>query len=75
MTDHFSPEQIDLAFRRLHDACQRFPVLVDCLDQASKAYRDEGHMDWFTVILDVMFAMDLHDAGLAPDWFVEGGHP
>jgi hypothetical protein len=69
MNEHFSPEQIDLAFRRLDDACHRFPVLIDCLDQASKAYRQDGHLDWFTVILDVMFAMDLHDAGLAPDWF------
>ncbi|MGR3611036.1 MAG: hypothetical protein ACU0BN_19575 [Sulfitobacter sp.] len=70
-----SPEHIEQAFHRLSEACESLPVLIDCLDQAKKHYSEQGHSDpWFSVVLDVMFAMDMHDAGNAPDWFVERCH-
>lgn len=75
MTSSITPEYVDQAFHRLSEACESLPVLVDCLDQAKKYYGEKGHLaDWFSVVLDVMFAMDMHDAGLAPDWFVERCH-
>lgn len=70
MSTLITPAHIDQAFRRLSEACEALPVLVDCLDQAKKYYSEQGHPDpWFSVVLDVMFAIDMHDAGEAPDWF------
>lgn len=62
--------EIDRLFLMLKEACDRMPILTLALDDAMKFYADSGR-DFFGSVLDVMLAMDLHDAGQAPDWFVE----
>ena len=62
--------EIDRLFLMLKESCDRMPHLTLILDEAMKFYLDSGR-EWVTAVLDVMLAMELHDSGQAPDWFIE----
>ena len=64
--------------RRLFDAYidprHEFWGLVNVLSSVQKSYASSD--DWKQIVIDVMQAMELHDAGQFPDeWFdeIEGG--
>lgn len=73
MSDHADRRELRRLFDAYTDTRHEFWGLVNTLSSIQKAYASSD--DWRQVVIDVMNAMEAHDAGLFPEeWFdkIEG---